>query len=174
MLNKIKQFNELDSLYKQVENLQNNNLELTDELKTVREELDEVKNNFEQMQALYFDSIETLKKQIAEVPVVVIGETSIGESVLSYHLRTSPQTQSKNHRYFYKSNYLFTAPLKLKNILTIEFNRLMNSNLSFENVIEELKVYKKSLENELSSNGIQTDLGVVLNEWSYITGIRIN
>ena len=164
MLNKIKQFNELDSLYKQVENLQNTNLELTDELKTVREELDEVKNNFEQMQALYFDSIETLKKQIAEVPVVVIGETSIGESVLSYHLRTSPQTQSKNHRYFYKSNYLFTAPLKLKNILTIEFNRLMNSNLSFENVIEELKVYKKSLENELSSNGIQTDLGVVLND----------
>lgn len=164
MLNKIKQFNELDSLYKQVENLQNTNLELTDELKTVREELDEVKNNFEQMQALYFDSIETLKKDIAEVPVVVIGETSIGESVLSYHLRTSPQTQSKNHRYFYKSNYLFTAPLKLKNILTIEFNRLMNSNLSFENVIEELKVYKKSLENELSSNGIQTDLGVVLND----------
>ena len=164
MLNKFKQFNELDSLYKQVENLQNTNLELTDELKTVREELDEVKNNFEQMQALYFDSIETLKKQIAEVPVVVIGETSIGESVLSYHLRTSPQTQSKNHRYFYKSNYLFTAPLKLKNILTIEFNRLMNSNLSFENVIEELKVYKKSLENELSSNGIQTDLGVVLND----------
>ena len=164
MLNKIKQFNELDSLYKQVENLQNTNLELTDELKTVREELDEVKNNFEQMQALYFDSIETLKKEIAEVPVVVIGETSIGESVLSYHLRTSPQTQSKNHRYFYKSNYLFTAPLKLKNILTIEFNRLMNSNLSFENVIEELKVYKKSLENELSSNGIQTDLGVVLND----------
>lgn len=164
MLNKFKQLNELDSLYKQVENLQNNNLELTDELKTVREELDEVKNNFEQMQALYFDSIETLKKQIAEVPVVVIGETSIGESVLSYHLRTSPQTQSKNHRYFYKSNYLFTAPLKLKNILTIEFNRLMNSNLSFENVIEELKVYKKSLENELSSNGIQTDLGVVLND----------
>lgn len=164
MLNKFKQLNELDSLYKQVETLQNNNLELTDELKTVREELDEVKNNFEQMQALYFDSIETLKKQIAEVPVVVIGETSIGESVLSYHLRTSPQTQSKNHRYFYKSNYLFTAPLKLKNILTIEFNRLMNSNLSFENVIEELKVYKKSLENELSSNGIQTDLGVVLND----------
>lgn len=164
MLNKFKQFNELDSLYKQVENLQNTNLELTDELKTVREELDEVKNNFEQMQALYFDSIETLKKDIAEVPVVVIGETSIGESVLSYHLRTSPQTQSKNHRYFYKSNYLFTAPLKLKNILTIEFNRLMNSNLSFENVIEELKVYKKSLENELSSNGIQTDLGVVLND----------
>lgn len=164
MLNKFKQLNELDSLYKQVENLQNTNLELTDELKTVREELDEVKNNFEQMQALYFDSIETLKKDIAEVPVVVIGETSIGESVLSYHLRTSPQTQSKNHRYFYKSNYLFTAPLKLKNILTIEFNRLMNSNLSFENVIEELKVYKKSLENELSSNGIQTDLGVVLND----------
>ena len=162
MLNKFKQLNEIDSLYKQVENLQNTNIELTDELKTVREELYEVKNNFEQMQALYFDSIETLKKEIAEVPVVVIGETSIGESVLSYHLRTSPQTKSKNYRYYYNSNYLFTAPLNLKNILTIEFNRLMNSNLSFENVVEELKVYKQSLENELKANGIQTELGALL------------
>ena len=162
MLNKFKQLNEIDSLYKQVENLQNTNIELTDELKTVREELYEVKNNFEQMQGLYFDSIETLKKDIAEVPVVVIGETSIGESVLSYHLRTSPQTKSKNYRYYYNSNYLFTAPLNLKNILTIEFNRLMNSNLSFENVVEELKVYKQSLENELKANGIQTELGALL------------
>lgn len=161
---KLKRFNELDSLYLQVDDLQNKNLKLTDELKEVKAELQEIKGNYSQLEAIFNDSIETLKNDIAEVPVVVIGETSIGESVLSYHLRTSPQTQSKNHRYFYKSNYLFTAPLNLKNILNIEFNRLMNSNLSFESVVEELKVYKQSLENELKSNGIQTELGAVINE----------
>ena len=161
---KFKQINELDSLYSQVENLENKNLELTDELKEVREELDELKSNYSQLEKVFTNAVETLKNDIAEVPVIVIGEDPIGESVLSYHLRTSPQTQSKNHRYFYKSNYLFTAPLNLKNILNIEFNRLMNSNLSFENVVEELKVYKQSLENELKANGIQTDLGAVLNE----------
>lgn len=160
-LKKLKQINELDSLYLQAENLQKQNLELTDELKKVREELDELKSNYAQLEKVFANAVETLKKDIAEVPVIVIGEDPIGESVLSYHLRTSPQTQSKNHRYFYKSNYLFTAPLNLKNILNIEFNRLMNSNLSFENVVEELKVYKQSLENELKANGIQTDLGAV-------------
>lgn len=168
---KIKNINELDSLYLQAENLQKQNLELTDELKKVSEELEELKSNFSQLDALFMEATETLRNRIAElekdvseVPVVVIGETSIGENILSYHLRTSPQTQSKNHRYFYKSNYLFTAPLNLKNLLTIEFNRLMNSNLSFENVVEELRIYKQSLENELVSNGIQTDLGAVLND----------
>lgn len=168
---KLKNINELDSYFADVEELQKQNLELTDELKTVKgeletvkEELEETKNDFSQFQASYFEAVESLNKKIAEVPVVAIGETSIGESVLSYHLRTSPQTQSKNHRYFYKSNYLFTAPLNLKNLLTIEFNRLMNSNLSFENVVEELKSYKESLALELSSNGIQTELGVVSND----------
>jgi len=163
-LKKLKQINELDSLYLQVENLQNKNLELTDELKEVRKELKELKSDFSQLNALFFNATESLSKQISEVPVIVIGETSIGENILSYHLRTSPQTQSKNHRYYYKSNYLFTAPLNLKNILTIEFNRLMNSNLSFESVVEELKVYKDSLETELKANGIQTELeGSVFN-----------
>ena len=36
-LKKLKQINELDSLYLQAENLQKQNLELTDELKKVRE-----------------------------------------------------------------------------------------------------------------------------------------
>ena len=165
MFKQLKNINELDSYFADVEELQKQNLKLKDELKDVKKELKEIKNDFSQFQALYFEAVETLNKKIAEVPVVAIGETAIGESVLSYHLRTSPQTQSKNHRYFYKSNYLFTAPLNLKNLLTIEFNRLMNSNLSFENVVEELKVYKESLALELSSNGIQTDLGgAVLNE----------
>ena len=166
---KLKNINELDSLYLQVENLQKQNRELTDELKEVQSELDELKNNHSQLDALFMNATETLRnqmaeleKEIAEVPVVIIGETSVGENVLTYHLRTSPQTQSKNHRYFYKSNYLFTAPLNLKNLLTIEFNRLMNSNLSFENVVEELRIYKQSLETELVSNGIQTELGAVL------------
>ena len=164
MLKKFKQLNELDSYFADVEELQKQNLELKDELANVKEELEETKSNFSQFQALYFEAVESLNKKIAEVPVVAIGETSIGENILSYHLRTSPQTQSKNHRYFYKSNYLFTAPLNLKNLLTIEFNRLMNSNLSFENVVEELKIYKESLALELRSNGIQTELGVVSND----------
>ena len=158
---KLKNINELDSYFADVEELQKQNLELKDELANVKEELEEIKSNFSQFQALYFEAVESLNKKIAEVPVVAIGETSIGENILSYHLRTSPQTQSKNHRYFYKSNYLFTAPLNLKNLLTIEFNRLMNSNLSCENVVEELKIYKESLALELTSNGIQTELGVV-------------
>ena len=170
MLKQIKQLNELDSLFAQVENLQKQNLELADELKAVREELKTIKavstqnaTDISQTQAVLMEATQTLKNDVAEIPVAIIGETSIGESVLSYHLRTSPQTQSKNYRYFYKSNYLFTAPLNLKNLLTIEFNRLMNSNLSFESVVEELKTYKESLALELKSNGIQTELGGVIN-----------
>lgn len=161
MLKKFKQLNELDSVYLQVENLQKQNQNLTDELKAVREEMDELKTNYSQLETVLTESIETLKNDIAEVPVVAIGETAISENILSYHLRTSPQTKSKNHRYFYKSNYLFTAPLNLKNLLTIEFNRLMNNNLSFEEVVSELRVYKQSLESDLTAKGIQTELGVV-------------
>ena len=165
MFKQLKNLNELDSYFADVEELQKQNVKLTDELKEVKNELEQIKIDFLQFRALYFESMETIKNDVAEMPVAVIGETSIGENVLSYHLRTSPQTQSRNYRYYYKSNYLFTAPLNLKNILTVEFNRLMNSNLSFENVVEELKVYKESLALELSSNGIQTDLGgVILNE----------
>lgn len=158
-LNEFKKSNEKELLINA-----NESIKFDTKLKT---DIKAVKQDVEQLEltvSILTDTVENLKNEIAEVPVIVIGETGIGENILSYHLRTSPQTQSKNYRYYYKSNYLFTAPLNLKNLLTIEFNRLMNSNLSFENVIEKLKVYKTSLETELNSNGIQTDLGVVLNE----------
>ena len=40
----------------------------------------------------------------------------------------------------------------------------MNSNLEFEEVVSELKNYKNSLEVELTANGIQTELGDILND----------
>lgn len=152
----------ISSLTSKVATLEEANQKLTVELKDVRNDLKNVKIQYTRLEN---QINETIRNTVGETPVAVVDDKLFGESILSYHLRTSPQTQSKNYRYFYKSNYLFTAPLNLKNILTIEFNRLMNSNLSFENVIEELKVYKTSLQHELESNGIQTELnGVFLNE----------
>ena len=168
MFKQFKKLNELDSYTSQVENLQKENRKLTDELKEVKDELNQLKSDYGQLEALFFETTQTLKNDInnlkndvAEVPVAVFGEDPIDENILKYTLRTSPQTQSKNYRYYYKSNYLFTAPLNLKNALAIEFNNLMNSNLSFENVVAELKIYKDSLINEIDSNGVQTALGVV-------------
>ena len=160
MFKQLKQLNELDSLYSQVENLQKQNITLANELEERKNEITELKNDFSQLEQLFFNAVESLKKDIGEVPVAVFGEDPIDEKILKYNLRTSPQTQSKNYRYYYKSNYLFTAPLNLKNALAIEFNNLMNSNLSFENVIEELKIYKDSLITEIGANGVQTALGV--------------
>jgi len=161
MFKQLKQLNELDSLYLQVENLQKENKTLANEIDKRKNEIAELKSDFSQLEQLFFDAVESLKKDIGEVPVAVFGEVPIDENILKYELRTSPQTQSKNYRYYYKSNYLFTAPLNLKNALAIEFNNLMNSNLSFENVVAELKIYKDSLINEMDSNGVQTALGVV-------------
>ena len=161
MFKQLKQLNELDSLYLQVENLQKENKTLANEIDERKNEIAELKSDFSQLEQLFFDAVESLKKDIGEVPVAVFGEVPIDENILKYELRTSPQTQSKNYRYYYKSNYLFTAPLNLKNALAIEFNNLMNSNLSFENVVAELKIYKDSLINEMDSNGVQTALGVV-------------
>lgn len=161
MFKQLKQLNELDSLYLQVENLQKENKTLANEIDERKNEIAELKSDFSQLEQLFFDAVESLKKDIGEVPVAVFGEVPIDENILKYELRTSPQTQSKNYRYYYKSNYLFTAPLNLKNALAVEFNNLMNSNLSFENVVAELKIYKDSLINEMDSNGVQTALGVV-------------
>ena len=161
MFKQLKQLNELDSLYSQVENLHKENITLANEIDERKNEIAELKSDFSQLEQLFFDAVESLKKDIGEVPVAVFGEVPIDENILKYELRTSPQTQSKNYRYYYKSNYLFTAPLNLKNALAVEFNNLMNSNLSFENVVAELKIYKDSLINEMDSNGVQTALGVV-------------
>lgn len=77
-------------------------------------------------------------------------EKIIEYAELTYKLKTTAQTNSKNKRYYYKSNYLLTAPESLKHELTVEFNRLMNAEpkVSLENIIQDLKFYKDMLLNE--------------------------
>ena len=46
MFKQLKNINELDSYFADVEELQDKNLELTDELKEVRDELEKLKSNY--------------------------------------------------------------------------------------------------------------------------------
>lgn len=143
LVNKIKQVKNLDSTLEKVENLEKEN----SALKTSVKELE--KEN---------KSLKVLLNQYEED----ISENYVPLDLLHYQLRTSNQTGSKNKRYFYKSNYLFTAPQGLLYDLTVEFNRLMNvkPKLDFEEVSEELRTYKDALMLEVSSTGKQLNLGV--------------
>lgn len=143
LISKLKQFRNLDNTLEKVENLENENTTLKQSVKELTKEN---------------KSLKVLLNQYEED----ISENYVPLDLLSYELRTSNQTGSKNKRYYYKSNYLFTAPQGLLYDLTIEFNRLMNlkPKLTFEEVSTELRTYKDALMLEVSSTGKQLNLGV--------------
>lgn len=143
LISKLKQFKNLDTTLEKVENLENENTTLKQSVKELTKEN---------------KSLKVLLNQYEED----ISENYVPLDLLSYELRTSNQTGSKNKRYYYKSNYLFTAPQGLLYDLTIEFNRLMNlkPKLTFEEVSTELRTYKDALMLEVSSTGKQLNLGV--------------
>ena len=143
LISKLKQLNNLDSTLERMAILENEN-------KTLKASVKELKKENK--------SLKVLLNQYEED----FSENYVPLDLLSYELRTSNQTGSKNKRYYYKSNYLFTAPQGLLYDLTVEFNRLMNlkPKLTFEEVTEELRTYKDSLMLEVSSTGKQLNLGV--------------
>ena len=143
LVSRLKQVKNLDSTLEKVENLEEENSTLKASVKELEKEN---------------KSLKVLLNQYEED----ISENYVPLDLLSYELRTSNQTGSKNKRYYYKSNYLFTAPQGLLYDLTIEFNRLMNMKpkLTFDEVSEELRTYKDSLMLEVSSTGKQLNLGV--------------
>ena len=143
LITKLKQLKNLDKTLEKVANLENENTTLKASVKEL-----ELENK----------SLKVLLNQYEED----ISENYVPLDLLTYKLRTQNQTSSKNKRYYYKSNYLFTAPKGLLYDLTVEFNRLMNlkPKLTFEEVTEELKTYKESLMLEVSSTGKQLNLGV--------------
>lgn len=143
LVSRLKQVKNLDSTLEKVENLEEENSTLKASVKELEKEN---------------KSLKVLLNQYEED----ISENYVPLDLLSYELRTSNQTGSKNKRYYYKSNYLFTAPQGLLYDLTIEFNRLMNlkPKLTFDEVSEELRTYKDALMLEVSSTGKQLNLGV--------------
>lgn len=143
LISKLKQLNNLDSTLERMAILENENKTLKASVKELNKEN---------------KSLKVLLNQYEED----FSENYVPLDLLSYELRTSNQTGSKNKRYYYKSNYLFTAPQGLLYDLTVEFNRLMNlkPKLTFEEVTEELRTYKDSLMLEVSSTGKQLNLGV--------------
>ena len=143
IISKLKQLNNLDTTLEKVDTLEKENTTLKASVKELKKEN---------------KGLKVLLNQYEED----ISENYVPLDLLHYQLRTSNQTGSKNKRYFYKSNYLFTAPQGLLYDLTIEFNRLMNMKpkLSFNEVTEELKTYKESLMLEVTSTGKQLNLGV--------------
>jgi len=143
LVSKLKQVKDLDKTLEKVENLEEENTELKESVKELTKEN---------------KSLKVLLNQYEED----ISENYVPLDLLSYKLRTQNQTSSKNKRYYYKSNYLFTAPQGLLYDLTIEFNRLMNlkPKLTFDEVSEELRTYKDTLMLEVSSTGKQLNLGV--------------
>ena len=143
LVSRLKQVKNLDSTLEKVENLEEENSTLKASVKELEKEN---------------KSLKVLLNQYEED----ISENYVPLDLLSYELRTSNQTGSKNKRYYYKSNYLFTAPQGLLYDLTIEFNRLMNMKpkLTFDEVSEELRTYKDALMLEVSSTGKQLNLGV--------------
>jgi len=143
LVSRLKQVKNLDKTLEKVENLEEENTALKESVKELTKEN---------------KSLKVLLNQYEED----ISENYVPLDLLSYKLRTQNQTSSKNKRYYYKSNYLFTAPQGLLYDLTIEFNRLMNlkPKLTFEEVSEELRTYKDTLMLEVSSTGKQLNLGV--------------
>lgn len=143
LVSRLKQVKNLDNTLEKVENLEEENSTLKASVKELEKEN---------------KSLKVLLNQYEED----ISENYVPLDLLSYELRTSNQTGSKNKRYYYKSNYLFTAPQGLLYDLTIEFNRLMNlkPKLTFDEVSEELRTYKDALMLEVSSTGKQLNLGV--------------
>ena len=143
LVSRLKQVKNLDKTLEKVENLETENTALKESVKELTKEN---------------KSLKVLLNQYEED----ISENYVPLDLLSYKLRTQNQTSSKNKRYYYKSNYLFTAPQGLLYDLTIEFNRLMNlkPKLTFDEVSEELRTYKDALMLEVSSTGKQLNLGV--------------
>ena len=143
LISKLKQLNNLDKTLEKVDILEKENSTLKASVKELKKEN---------------KGLKVLLNQYEED----FSENYVPLDLLSYELRTSNQTGSKNKRYYYKSNYLFTAPQGLLYDLTVEFNRLMNlkPKLTFEEVTEELRTYKDSLMLEVSSTGKQLNLGV--------------
>lgn len=82
-----------------------------------------------------------------------------------YELKTVNQTSKTTVRYYFKQEYLLSAPENLKEELQLEFNNLMNlrPKLSLEEVKSELRFYKDMLlkEEELSANPSNVEEGVV-------------
>ena len=129
---------DLTTLLNEVEDIKNRVEILEDENQKLKEHI----NNFD---------VETVKQ-----PILINLENDNGEEykpednthqdllIKEFSLRMNNTTSKSHKRYYYKSNYILTAPPKYYNKLNLKFNELMlkEPNHEFnENIKSELRKY---------------------------------
>ena len=121
-------------------------MQLEEEVKQLKEENIQLKEDISKLQKLIYITDEALDVVLAKVDLKVrnVNITDL------YELKTVNQSSKTTVRYYYKSEYLLSAPEDLKEDLELEFNNLMNlrPKLSLKEVKEELRFYKDMLQQE--------------------------
>ena len=133
---------------------------MQEEIQKLKEENIQLKKQMKELYKLIYVTDEALDVVLNEMNLTVNNRTVTN----LYGLKTVNQTSKTTVRYYFKSEYLFSAPEELKEELTLEFNRLMNlrPKLSLEEVKTELRFYKEMLLTEVPTSEGTAEKGVVL------------
>ena len=124
-------------------------MQLEKEVKQLRKENTELRELIKNLYKLLYVTDEALdvvlNKQGIKVRNIYITDL--------YKLTTFKQSSNTTVRYYYKSEYLLSAPEEMKEELQLKFNELMNlrPKLSLEEVKQELKIYKNDVTEEPSA-----------------------
>lgn len=128
-------------------------MDLEKEVKQLRKENTELRELIIKLDKLLYITDEALDV-ILNKQGITVRNTNITDL---YELTTFKQSSKTTVRYYYKQEYLLSAPEDMKEELQLKFNELMNlrPKLSFEEVKQELKTYKNDVTEEPSTADIK-------------------
>ena len=128
-------------------------MDLEKEVKQLRKENTELRELIIKLDKLLYITDEALDV-ILNKQGITVRNTNITDL---YELTTFKQSSKTTVRYYYKQEYLLSAPEDMKEELQLKFNELMNlrPKLSFEEVKQELKTYKNDVTEEPSTAVIE-------------------
>ena len=128
-------------------------MDLEKEVKQLRKENTELRELIIKLDKLLYITDEALDV-ILNKQGIIIGNNTITDL---YELTTFKQSSKTTVRYYYKQEYLLSAPKDMKEELQLKFNELMNlrPKLSFEEVKQELKTYKNDVTEKPSAEVIE-------------------
>ena len=128
-------------------------MDLEKEVKQLRKENTELRELIIKLDKLLYITDEALDV-ILNKQGITVRNTNITDL---YELTTFKQSSKTTIRYYYKQEYLLSAPEDMKEELQLKFNELMNlrPKLSFEEVKQELKTYKNDVTEEPSTADIK-------------------
>ena len=128
-------------------------MDLEKEVKQLRKENTELRELIIKLDKLLYITDEALDV-ILNKQGITVRNTNITDL---YELTTFKQSSKTTVRYYYKQEYLLSAPEDMKEELQLKFNELMNlrPKLTFEEVKQELKTYKNDVTEEPSTAVIE-------------------